>query len=28
LLQDLGEFLTSPERGYGFAIRDVKEMLT
>jgi len=28
LLQDLGEFLTSPERGYGFAIHDVKEMLT
>ena len=27
LLQDLGEFLTSPERGYGFAIHDVKEML-
>ncbi len=27
LLQDLGEFLTSPERGYEFAIRDVKEML-
>lgn len=28
LLQELGEFLTSPERGYGFAIHDVKEMLT
>jgi ubiquinone biosynthesis protein len=28
LLQDLGEFLTSPQRGYGFAIHDVKEMLT
>jgi ubiquinone biosynthesis protein len=27
LLQDLGGFLTSPERGYGFAIHDVKEML-
>jgi ubiquinone biosynthesis protein len=27
LLQDLGEFLTSPKRGYGFAIHDVKEML-
>src|SRR5260370_24816198 len=27
LLQDLGEFLTSPNRGYGFAIHDVKEML-
>jgi ubiquinone biosynthesis protein len=27
LLQDLGEFLTSPERGYGFAIHDVKDML-
>jgi ubiquinone biosynthesis protein len=27
LLQHLGEFLTSPERGYGFAIHDVKEML-
>ena len=27
LLQELGEFLTSPERGYGFAIHDVKEML-
>jgi ubiquinone biosynthesis protein len=27
LLQDLGEFLTSPQRGYGFAIHDVKEML-
>jgi predicted unusual protein kinase regulating ubiquinone biosynthesis (AarF/ABC1/UbiB family) len=27
LLQDLGEFLTSPDRGYEFAIRDVKEML-
>jgi ubiquinone biosynthesis protein len=28
LLQDLGEFLTAPERGYGFAIHDVKEMLS
>ena len=27
LLQDLGEFLTSPKRGYGFAIHDVKDML-
>jgi ubiquinone biosynthesis protein len=27
LLQDLGEFLTSPDRGYGFAIHDVKDML-
>ncbi len=27
LLQELGEFLTSPNRGYGFAIHDVKEML-
>ncbi len=27
LLQELGEFLTSPKRGYGFAIHDVKEML-
>jgi ubiquinone biosynthesis protein len=27
LLQDLGEFLTSPRRGYGFAIHDVKDML-
>jgi ubiquinone biosynthesis protein len=27
LLQDLGEFLTSPKRGYGFAIRDVRDML-
>ena len=27
LLQKLGEFLTSPERGYGFAIHDVKDML-
>ncbi len=27
LLQDLGEFLTSPDRGYGFAVHDVKEML-
>jgi ubiquinone biosynthesis protein len=27
LLQRLGEFLTSPERGYGFAIHDVKDML-
>jgi ubiquinone biosynthesis protein len=27
LLQELGEFLTSPHRGYGFAIHDVKEML-
>ena len=27
LLQELGEFLTSPERGYGFAIHDVKDML-
>jgi len=27
LLQGLGEFLTSAERGYGFAIRDVKDML-
>jgi ubiquinone biosynthesis protein len=27
LLQELGEFLTSPDRGYGFAIHDVKEML-
>src|ERR1035438_3596781 len=27
LLEDLGEFLTSPQRGYGFAIHDVKEML-
>jgi len=28
LLQDLGEFLTAPERGYEFAVQDVKEMLT
>ena len=28
LLQNLGEFLTSPERGYEFAVQDVKEMLT
>src|SRR6185369_7741650 len=27
LLQKLGEFLTSPARGYGFAIHDVKDML-
>jgi ubiquinone biosynthesis protein len=27
LLQHLGEFLTSPRRGYGFAIHDVKDML-
>jgi ubiquinone biosynthesis protein len=27
LLQRLGEFLASPKRGYGFAIRDVREML-
>jgi ubiquinone biosynthesis protein len=27
LLQDLGEFLARPERGYGFAIHDVKEIL-
>jgi len=27
LLQALGEFLTAPERGYGFAIHDVKDML-
>jgi ubiquinone biosynthesis protein len=27
LLQKLGEFLTSPQRGYGFAIHDVKDML-
>jgi ubiquinone biosynthesis protein len=27
LLQELGEFLTSPKRGYGFAIHDVKDML-
>ncbi|HXB70469.1 MAG TPA: AarF/UbiB family protein [Candidatus Acidoferrales bacterium] len=27
LLQELGEFLASPKRGYGFAIHDVKEML-
>ena len=27
LLQKLGEFLTSPKRGYGFAIHDVKDML-
>jgi predicted unusual protein kinase regulating ubiquinone biosynthesis (AarF/ABC1/UbiB family) len=28
LLQHLGEFLTSRERGYDFAIRDIDEMLT
>ncbi len=28
LLQRLGTFLASAERGYGFAIRDVKEMLS
>ena len=28
LLQSLGEFLASPRRGYGFAIRDVSETLT
>ena len=27
LLQRLGEYLTSPKRGYGFAIHDVKDML-
>ena len=27
LLQQLGEFLAAEERGYGFAIRDVKEMM-
>jgi len=27
LLQSLGEFLTSADRGYGFAIHDVKDML-
>jgi ubiquinone biosynthesis protein len=27
LLRDLGEFLASPNRGYGFAIHDVREML-
>ena len=27
LLQKLGEYLTSPRRGYGFAIHDVKDML-
>ncbi len=27
LLQKLGEFLTSPARGYGFAVHDVKDML-
>ena len=28
LLQNLGEFLTSRERGYDFALRDIDEMLT
>ena len=28
LLQKLGEFLTSRERGYDFAVRDIDEMLT
>uniref|UniRef100_Q027M7 ABC-1 domain protein n=1 Tax=Solibacter usitatus (strain Ellin6076) TaxID=234267 RepID=Q027M7_SOLUE len=28
LLRKLGVFLTSPQRGYGFAIRDVEEMIT
>jgi ubiquinone biosynthesis protein len=28
LLQRLGEFLAAKDRGYGFAIRDVREMLT
>jgi ubiquinone biosynthesis protein len=27
LLQQLGEFLASPERGYGFAVRDLREMI-
>ncbi len=27
LLQQLGEFLAAADRGYGFAVRDVKEML-
>ncbi len=28
ILQELGEYLTSPERGYDFAVREVKETLT
>jgi len=28
LLQRLGEFLASPERGYGFAVRDLRDMIT
>ncbi len=28
LLQQLGEYLASPERGYEFAVRDLREMIT
>ena len=28
VLQELGEYLTSKERGYGFAVREVNEMIT
>ncbi len=28
LLQELGAYLTSPERGYSFAVREVNEMIT
>ena len=28
LLQQLGEFLSSPERGYNFAVRDLREMIS